>query len=88
MLIVDALHHVAGHAQTAAELWRVLQPGGRIIIQEPDIRTFRARLIALAEKLLLMRSHFLSPQQIADLFPQVKVEIYTEDMSVWVVIQK
>jgi len=88
VLIVDALHHVAGHAQTATELWRVLHPGGRIIIQEPDIRTLGVKLIALAEKLLLMRSHFLSPQQIADLFPQVKVEIYTEDMSVWVVIQK
>jgi len=88
VLIVDALHHVADHPQTAAELWRVLQPGGRIVIQEPDIRTFGVKLIALAEKVLLMRSHFLSPQQIVDLFPQAETETYTEDMSAWVVIKK
>jgi len=88
VLIVDALHHVADHAQTAAEVWRVLQPGGRIVVQEPDLRAFGVKLIALAEKLLLMRSHFLSPQRIADLFPQAEAKIYTEDMSAWVVIQK
>ena len=88
VMIVDALHHVADYAQTAAELWRVLQPGGRIVIQDPDIRTFGVKLVALAEKLLLMRSYFLSPPQIADLFPQAQTEIYTEDASAWVVIKK
>ncbi len=88
VLIVDALHHVADHAQTAAELWRVLQPGGRIVIQEPDIRTFGVKLIALAEKLLLMRSHFLSPPQIVDLFPQAETEIYIEAESAFVLVQK
>jgi demethylmenaquinone methyltransferase/2-methoxy-6-polyprenyl-1,4-benzoquinol methylase len=88
VLIVDALHHVENHAQTAAEMWRVLQPGGRIIIIEPDIRTFGVKLIALAEKLLLMRSHFLSPNQIANLFPQARPEIHAEDGSAFVVVQK
>jgi demethylmenaquinone methyltransferase/2-methoxy-6-polyprenyl-1,4-benzoquinol methylase len=88
VLIVDALHHVVDHAQTAAELWRVLQPGGRIIIVEPDIRTFGVKLIALAEKLLLMRSHFLSPPQIVNLFPYAQTETCAEDMSAWIVIKK
>ncbi len=88
VLIVDALHHVENHAQTAAEMWRVLQPGGRILVIEPDIRTFGVKLIALAEKLLLMRSHFLSPAQIAALFPQAKTEIHAEDSSAFVVAQK
>jgi ubiquinone/menaquinone biosynthesis C-methylase UbiE len=88
VLIVDALHHVADQAQTAAEMWRVLQPGGRILIIEPDIRVFAVKLIALAEKLLLMRSHFLSPDQIAALFPQAQVYIHAEDGSAFVVVQK
>ena len=88
VLIVDALHHVEDHAQTAAEMWRVLQPGGRILIIEPDIRVFAVKLIALAEKLLLMRSHFLAPDQIVALFPQARTEIHIEVGIAFVLVQK
>ena len=54
ILMVDALHHVKDQNQTANELWRILKPGGRIVIQEPDIRKFAVKLIAVAEKLALM----------------------------------
>ncbi|MEM5776624.1 MAG: class I SAM-dependent methyltransferase, partial [Anaerolineaceae bacterium] len=37
IIMVDALHHVRSQAHTAAELWRVLRPGGRIVIQEPEV---------------------------------------------------
>ncbi|MCJ7733744.1 MAG: class I SAM-dependent methyltransferase, partial [Anaerolineales bacterium] len=30
IIIIDALHHVCDQAQTAAELWRVLKPGGKL----------------------------------------------------------
>ena len=50
VLMVDALHHVADQHQTAHELWRVIKPGGRIVIQEPDIHKFAVKLIAVAEK--------------------------------------
>ena len=55
----------------------VLKPGGSIVIEEPDIRKFTVKLIALAEKITLMRSHFLSPDKIAGLFkfPEAKREI-------------
>lgn len=86
ILMVDALHHVVDQPSTADEMFRVLKPGGRIIIEEPDIRSFGVKLIALVEKLLLMRSHFLSPPQIADLFK--KAEIHTEESSAWVVVKK
>jgi demethylmenaquinone methyltransferase/2-methoxy-6-polyprenyl-1,4-benzoquinol methylase len=86
ILMVDALHHVVDQPATTDEMFRVLKPGGRIIIEEPDIRSFGVKLIALVEKLLLMRSHFLSPQQIADLFKNA--DIYTEESSAWVVVTK
>ncbi len=86
VIMVDALHHVVHQPATADEMFRVLKPGGRIIIEEPDIRSFGVKLIALAEKLLLMRSHFLSPQQIADLFKNAT--IHAEDSSAWVVVTK
>lgn len=88
VIMVDALHHVIDQPASAREMFRVLKPGGRIIIEEPDINTFAVKLIALAEKLLLMRSHFLSPVQIASLFPGASAEIISEDASAWVVISK
>jgi len=88
IIMVDALHHVIDQRASAKEMFRVLKPGGRIVIEEPDIRTFGVKLIALAEKLLLMRSHFLSPLQIASLFPSGGTNIVTEDLSAWVVITK
>ena len=67
ILMLDALHHVVNQLETINELCRILAPGGRIVIEEPDIRAFGVKLLALAEKLALMRSHFLSPHQIASL---------------------
>ena len=87
VLMVDALHHVIDQPVTAREMLRVLKPGGRIVIEEPDINTFGVKLIALAEKLLIMRSHFLSPFQIASLFPG-NTSIVTENSSAWVIISK
>jgi len=90
VLMVDALHHVVDQRASAAEMWRVVRPGGQVVVQEPDIRTFSVKLVALAEKLALMRSHFLSPARIADLFafPAARVEIESEGFSAWVVIHK
>jgi ubiquinone/menaquinone biosynthesis C-methylase UbiE len=90
VLMVDALHHVMDQTGTALELLRVLMPGGRMVIVEPDIRQLPVKWIALFEKLMLMRSHFLSPTKIAHLFEdlgaQVKIEV--ESVTAWVVINK
>jgi ubiquinone/menaquinone biosynthesis C-methylase UbiE len=89
VLMVDALHHVIHQAQTIRELYRVLKVGGRLVIEEPDVRRFAVKLIAVAEKLALMRSHFLSPAQIERLFPTgAKVRIESEDNTAWVIAEK
>ncbi len=90
ILMVDALHHVADHQQTAEELWRVLRPGGRIVIEEPDVRSFGVKLMALAEKVTLMRSHFLAPEQIGMLFRLkcARVFVETDGPTAWVIIEK
>ena len=90
ILMVDALHHVIDQRHTACEMYRVLKPGGRIVIEEPDIRKFAVKLIAVGEKLLLMRSHFLSPEKIVELFSfdSVKASVHAMEGDAWVVIEK
>ena len=88
VIMVDALHHVIDHARTAREMFRVLKPGGVLVIEEPDIRTFGVKLIAIAEKLLLMRSRFLAPDEIVKLFSNGEKQIKIEDGPAWVIIKK
>ena len=90
VIMIDALHHVCDQGQTAHELWRVLKPGGRIIIEEPDIHHPVVKLVALGEKLALMRSHFLNGGQISDLFESyaAKRELHQDGHIIRVVIEK
>jgi ubiquinone/menaquinone biosynthesis C-methylase UbiE len=90
IIMVDALHHVANQSVTASELWRVLKPGGCLIIEEPNIHTLRVKFLAIAEKLAMMRSHFLSPEQIIELFDgkSTKKHIELVDTMAWVVVEK
>ena len=91
IVIIDALHHVVDQKQTIKEMWRLLKPGGRIIIEEPDFNHWTVKLLALLEKLLLMRSHFLEPEMIADLFYSVsgdKKFIVRYKRTAWIIIDK
>jgi ubiquinone/menaquinone biosynthesis C-methylase UbiE len=90
IIMVDALHHVIDQHQTAQELFRLLSPGGRIVIVEPDIRRPFVKMIAIGEKVLLMRSHFLTGEKIAALFPDsdAMTGLYYEELNVICVIEK
>ena len=91
VIMIDALHHVCSQEKTIAELLRITKPGGRIIIEEPDFTRFLVKLIALIEKIMLMRSHFLTPKRISDLFlsyPGVRVTIDRNDFNAWIICEK
>lgn len=68
VVMIDALHHLEDQSLAVAEIARVLRPAGRVLIEEPDIDHFMIKLIALVEKALGMRSHFLRGEQILKLF--------------------
>jgi ubiquinone/menaquinone biosynthesis C-methylase UbiE len=91
IIMVDALHHVENQGKTLSEMWRLLALGGKLIIEEPDINNIFVKLIALVEKLLLMRSHFISPKMIADMIHFDKtadVEILRKKGIAWIIVTR
>jgi len=91
IIMVDALHHVADQSRTLNEMWRLLAPGGKIIIEEGDIDHWFVKVIAFGEKCLLMRSHFLHAKEIMKLcrFDETaRVNITRQKGVVWVIISK
>lgn len=91
IIAVDSFHHFRNHAGAARELARVLAPGGRLVIEEPDIRRFVVKLVALGETLTLMRSRFRRPEVLMDYFaqPGLRVSLCENDSpNFWVIVEK
>lgn len=90
ILMVDSYHHLLDQQEALKEAWRVLRPGGKLIIEEPDIRHPLVKGVALVEKLLLMRSHFRHPHAIGQDLERIgaKVSIHTERYNAWIVAEK
>ncbi|NPV55996.1 MAG: class I SAM-dependent methyltransferase [Anaerolineae bacterium] len=68
VLVVDAFHHFPDQPAAIPELVRVLEPGGILVIEEPDIRQFGVKMIALMETVALMGSRFRPPAEMAAMF--------------------
>lgn len=90
IIMVDAFHHLVHQQLVVAESLRVLNPGGILIIEEPDIAKFTIKLIALGEKLLGMRSRFYRIEEIENMLNgfHVKVERYKYSNNFYLMIQK
>ncbi|GAB4167628.1 MAG: hypothetical protein Kow00108_00120 [Calditrichia bacterium] len=78
VFIIDAFHHFTDHLYTLSECYRILKPGGSLIIEEPDISTFPVKIVAFLEKIVFMRSHFYSPTEIHRMMEQSQFMVSKE----------
>ncbi len=91
VLVVDALHHFRDQHQAIRELARVLQPGGRLVIEEPDINRLSGKLVALFERLALMGSRFYTPAALREMVVGVGLDasvVTNHGFAAWIVAVK
>jgi ubiquinone/menaquinone biosynthesis C-methylase UbiE len=91
IVIVDAFHHFSDHPRAIADLWRVLAPGGRIVIEEPNIDSLAVKIVALGERVILMRSTFYSPRHMGQMLETAggKVAVHSDHaFNSWVIADK
>ncbi len=89
VVIVDALHHMRDQQAALAEVWRVLAPGGRFVLEEPNPEHPVGRAIAWGERLLGMPSRFHTPEHLAAQFPHARrVHIEKDAWRAWIVVEK
>ena len=91
IMVIDALHHMPEQNKTVGEMLRTLKTTGRMLIEEPDIRLFAVKLIALFEKIALMKSYFHTEDEIKAMVESygAVTEIDNDGKgSVWVIAKK
>ena len=91
ILVVDAFHHFCSQHESISDLLRVLKPGGIMVIEEPDFTHKGVKILALIEKMLFMRSHFYSPEEIQGMILSRDVSAYIERddrYTAWIVAEK
>jgi len=91
ILVVDSLHHFYNQKRSIGELVRVLAPGGRMVIEEPDISLTSVKFVALIEKLLLMGSRFLRSDEIISTINTYCISACVADRGhhrMWIVADK
>ena len=91
ILVVDALHHFSDQAGAIRDLLRILKPGGRLLVEEPDISHWQVKMIALFEKLALMNSHIHEATEISQMIQACGLPAQIKrnnGFSVWVMGDK
>lgn len=66
VLIVDAFHHISDQSSLLTESYRILRPGGVVLVADFDPETLRGRILGATERLVGLRPTFQTPESLRD----------------------
>lgn len=75
----DSLHHWQNQMKGLSEAYRVLRPGGKILVLEVDQNNFWGRKIQLFENILKMNSHMHKPSDLKNMLEKIGFKKVTYD---------
>ncbi|MFW9922252.1 MAG: class I SAM-dependent methyltransferase [Candidatus Thorarchaeota archaeon] len=67
----DSLHHIQKQRETLEECYRILSPGGELIIREFDKKYFWNIFLIIGEAFLRFKSKFYSPKQLSEVCQEI-----------------
>lgn len=90
ILMVDTFHHLRDQATSVSELLRVLGRDGRLVLEEFNVERPLVKLMALGERLLLMRSHFYRPHVLRRMFESAggRVRVERRALNIWLIVER
>lgn len=91
VMVVDALHHFFDQPAAIREFIRVLKPGGCLLIEEPDRRHWIIKMLAVAERMALMRSRIHPVTGIVDMIAAEGLSARIESgnqFTAWIIADK
>lgn len=74
----DTLHHIREQKETLEESFRVLQPGGKLIIREFDKSYFWNFILRFLEFIVGFKSKFYSPKQLTAICEEIGFKVSWE----------
>lgn len=85
VIMVDAFHHVADQQESINEMTRMLNRGGIVVIEEPDVEHFVIKVLFALEKLALMRTRMVPASSIERMAaPELRSDVLREASTYWV----
>ena len=89
IIIIDALHHFQDLSSVLLELRRVLKDGGQIIVEEVTPKSIFGKFLILAERILFMKSHFYSQNELKNIFEKYfETKIVKTNKSSYLLVAK
>lgn len=82
-LLLDVIHHVDDQDKALSEAYRLVKPGGRLLLLDFDAASFRTRLLGAFEKMLFRHVSYRTPSAMTEFCAQHGFDVIERVVRKW-----